>query len=305
MQVWDRMAGKSVEEPEYGKRQLEFLYQTVPGRILLHTVFATGWYANLERIRQSSTGSAKQLLEFCRKYGVSEDIRKYRSFRDFFLRQRDYHTECQETELAAAADARLSCYDIDDNLCLDIKGSRYTIAELLGREDLASWYAGGTCLVYRLAVQDYHRFVYPDSGSVIAKGRIKGQLHTVRPVSGKYRVFARNTREYQVLETDHFGTIVQMEIGALLVGKICNYPAEQFERLQEKGYFDYGGSTIVMLFKRGCLRVDEDIVRHSRQGMESMVRIGEKVGYAETNGDLLQGDVSADTAAAVGIYNFR
>lgn len=287
MQVWDRRLASECEEPEYGKKKLEFLYHTIPGRFLLKGIFATHWYAELERWKQSRKSSARTIASFCQQYKIESDGNTYVSFRDFFLRERSYHTDCGNEELIAIADSRLSCFDIDDNLCLNIKSSSYTLEELLGRDDVMASYAGGKCLVFRLAVQDYHRYVYLDGGRVLEQKKIQGQLHTVRPVSEQYRVFARNAREYMLLDTDHFGMVVQMEVGALLVGKICNYPESQFERLQEKGYFDYGGSTIVLLFEAGRIALDDDILKMSERGMECVVKIGEKIGYAKTNGNLL------------------
>ena len=36
-------------------------------------------------------------------------------------------------------------------------------------------------------------------------------------------VYTENSREYTVIKTDTFGPVVQMEVGAMLVGRIVNY----------------------------------------------------------------------------------
>ena len=108
--------------------------------------------------------------------------------------------------------------------------------------------------------------------------KIAGELHTVRSISEKYNVFSRNSREISILRTEHIGDVAQIEVGALLVGAIKNNEKEQFVKGEEKGYFEYGGSTIVLLFEEGRISLDEDIIEQSKLGIETKVSIGEKIG---------------------------
>ena len=142
---------------------------------------------------------------------------------------------------------------------------------------IADLYKNGYALVFRLAVNDYHRYVFFDDGELISSEFIKGELHTIRPVSEKYKVYARNSRVVNVMDSKSFGIITQVEIGALLVGKIVNHNTHMFSRLEEKGYFEYGGSTIVMFFPPNIM-IDEDILRQSQAGYETQVFIGDKIG---------------------------
>jgi len=108
---------------------------------------------------------------------------------------------------------------------------------------------------------------------------INGCLHTVGPIASKrYKVYSENHREYSVLAMKNFGEIIQIEVGALLVGKIKNHPVTTFNRGDEKGYFCFGGSTIVLLFKGNTIKVDEDIISYSQKGIETKVKMGEKIG---------------------------
>ena len=80
---------------------------------------------------------------------------------------------------------------------------------------------------------------------------------------------------------DEFGLtekadMVEMEVGALLVGKIRNHGLRRFAKLQEKGYFEYGGSTVILLCKG--IQMDKDILDHSARGIETVVRMGERIG---------------------------
>ncbi|MBQ1555218.1 MAG: phosphatidylserine decarboxylase, partial [Clostridia bacterium] len=88
-----------------------------------------------------------------------------------------------------------------------------------------------------------------------------------------------NTREYTVLHGDNFGDMIMMEVGATLVGRISNlHGAERVVKGEEKGHFDFGGSTIVVLVRPGVLAVDEGILRNSADGYETVVKYGECIG---------------------------
>ena len=67
-----------------------------------------------------------------------------------------------------------------------------------------------------------------------------------------------------------------MEVGALLVGKIINYDYDKFKKGEEKGYFLPGGSTIVIIANN--IKPDKDILEYSNKGIETIVKVGEKVG---------------------------
>ena len=90
--------------------------------------------------------------------------------------------------------------------------------------------------------------------------------------------FKRNSRVYTTLHTENFGDVIHVEVGATLVGRIRNRVATEFNRGDEKGYFEFGGSTIVLLIKKGVVELDEDIVRNSQNGNETQVKIGSKIG---------------------------
>ncbi|MBR4439305.1 MAG: phosphatidylserine decarboxylase, partial [Clostridia bacterium] len=161
-----------------------------------------------------------------------------------------------------------------------VKQSSYTVASLLRNEELAKRYSDGICLVFRLCVDNYHRYCYFDSGSKNKNVFIPGFLHTVRPTALKsIPVFVENCREYTVLHTDNFGDAVQIEVGAMLVGKIDNYHEEhEFKRGEEKGRFLYGGSTVIVLLEKGVADVDSRFDLGS--GKEFPVVLGERIGTA-------------------------
>ena len=138
----------------------------------------------------------------------------------------------------------------------------------------------GVCLVFRLCVDNYHRYCYFDNGRKSKNVFIPGILHTVRPVAlNSLPVFTRNSREYTLIKSENFGTVLQMEVGAMLVGKIQNHlGAGKCIRGEEKGYFKYGGSTIVMLVKKGKVHFEEELFDLTDAGFEIPVKMGQKLG---------------------------
>ena len=165
---------------------------------------------------------------------------------------------------------------------MTLKLTDYTVESLLRDEKLAAVYEGGQVLIFRLAVDDYHRYCYMADGEKEENVRIQGVFHTVNPIANDYfPIYKENTREYTVLHTKEFGDMVVMEVGALMVGKIVNHHGKaQVQRGQEKGYFQFGGSTIVVLLKKGAAILDPDILENSAEGIETVVRFGEKIGVA-------------------------
>ena len=185
----------------------------------------------------------------------------------------------ERNTLISVADAKLMVYKINDELKMNIKNSTYTISELLRDDILGKGYHNGTCLVFRLTVDDYHRYHYIDNGYVERRKIINGVLHTVGPISSKrHNVYIENQREVSVLKTENIGEIIQIEVGAILVGKITNHKKDKFKRGDEKGYFSFGGSTILLLFKEGVIKMDTDILKFSKEKIETKVRMGEKIG---------------------------
>lgn len=239
---------------------LEFLYNTVPGRFLLKPL--TG--PRLSRICGhflDSELSSFLIQPFVKQNAIQlsdYETTDIKSFNDFFSRK------------------------IKENTVFPVKQSHYTISSLLHSKKLAQRYHGGYCLVYRLCVNHYHRYCYVDSGQKSRNFFIPGRLHTVRPVAlREVPVFTENSREYTLIRTEKFGTVVQMEVGAMLVGRIVNHEEKGSTiRGKEKGYFQYGGSTIIVLIEPEQVQIREDILQSSALAKEVPVKMGEVIGHA-------------------------
>lgn len=266
---------------------LEFLYETIPGRIILKLLV----HPKLSEIcgRFLDTSFSKILIKpFVKKNNI--DLSMFYSegfdcFNDCFARtiRPGYRNfDRNPKAFCAPCDGLLSVYPISKGVVIPVKGSRYSIARLLHSRKLAVQFEGGYCLVYRLCVNHYHRYSYFDNGVKGKNHFIPGVLHTVRPVAlYNYPVFVENSREFTVMKTENFGKVVQMEVGAMLVGKISNnHGACDFTKGQEKGCFLYGGSTIIVLVKEDKVVIREKILNNTCNSVETPVKMGEAVGMA-------------------------
>ena len=265
---------------------LRFLYNTAPGRLLLKPLISPA-LSRLVGKWMSSPLSRPMIRRFVKKNGIclsDYEVENYRCFNDCFTRRikkenRPFSTVA--SDFVSPCDALLSVYPIREDSVFHIKGSDYSIYGLLGgNEALAEKYAGGVCLVFRLCVHHYHRYAYIDKGTKGENVFLPGKLHTVRPIAlERFPVFIRNSREYTVMETENFGTLTQMEVGALLVGKIQNHHgAHAFVRGEEKGTFLYGGSTIILLLEKDRVTLREALWNATAEGEETEVRMGEVLG---------------------------
>lgn len=284
IQVYDRQKKEFYEEKEFGKELLEFLYKKTLGRIILKLFVVTPIYSKIKGKKEKSLKSKKKIQPFIEEYDIDMskyEEKEYESFDDFFTRKMKLdkiNISKDNNAFIAPCDGKLQVYSINDALKVEIKGTQYTINELVKDNTISNNYKGGLCLVYRLSVDDYHRYCYVDRGRKIRSKVIKGRLHTVRPIANQYKVFKENQREYEILEYENIGQTIHMEVGAMQIGKINNYGLESFEKGQEKGYFSYGASTIVLLIKKNRVKIDEDIWAISNEDKEVKIQYGERIG---------------------------
>lgn len=280
MQYYDRRTKSVVDEIEYQKDILNFLYKKKLGRILLKVFVARPWFSKLMGLYRKSRLSKKNIIPFIEKYKVKvsrKELTSFKTFNDFFIREKRKPKNKDKNDLVAIADGKLSVYNIDDDLRLNIKQSSYSIDEIVENKKIADMFRGGTCLVYRLAVSDNHRYNFIDDGKTAFVKKIKGMLHTIRPISAEYNVYSRNSRVVTLLNTRHLGYVCYVEVGALLVGKIHNHKKVSFKKNDEKGYFEFGGSTIVVLLNKDII-IDDDIVKMNANDLEVQVYAGERIG---------------------------
>ena len=264
---------------------LRFLYKTPPGRLILKALVRPGFSKAAGRFLSSPV--SRHIVPVYKKLNDIDTgdcvLQKYDSFNEFFYRKRkEEHFDEDPAGLISPCDGLLSVYPIDEENTYRIKNVEYNLEQLLRDEELAQSFSGGLCLIFRLTPKHYHRYCFAADGEIVGRRRIEGVLHCVRPIAYTNRpVFMENSREYVEIDTKTFGKIIQMEVGALMVGKIHNHE-NVFHAVkgQEKGCFEFGGSTIIVITQKDCLDVPEEYLQKTKLGLETDVRKGQIVGRA-------------------------
>lgn len=284
MSCLDR-SGNEIKQNNVQNKIFKFLYKNKLGRIMLK-LLVKPWVSYFSGVVLNSSYSRILIPPFIKKNKINmkeyED-RTYSSYNDFFtrkLKEGVRKIDFQPNHLIAPCDGKLSVYHINKDSHFIIKNTPYTLKSLLKNKKLADYYENGTLLLFRLTVDDYHRYCYIDNGIKSKNYRVKGVFHTVNPLANEVvPVYKENTREYSVLYSENCGRVVIMEVGAMLVGKIVNYHEEaSVKRGEEKGRFEFGGSTIIVCLEKGRIAIDKDILYNSACGIETLVKMGEKIG---------------------------
>ena len=260
---------------------VDFLYGNALGRLILKAILAS--HADKIAVAFLSSRLSKgQVKRYAKRNGIEmsdEELDKFRTFREFFGRARENEVDLTPERLISPCDSRLSVFRLDENAGFDIKKARYALSDLFQDAELAKEFQGGDVLIFRLCPSDYHHYCYIDDAFQGPNHMIPGKLHSVQPICCEtYPVYALNRRCWTLLETEHFGRVVQTEVGALVVGGIVN-PKEnvRVKRGEEKRRFDLAGSTIVLFFQKDKIRLRPELVEKLKDG-EVQVKYGEWIG---------------------------
>jgi len=296
IQVFNRRENKMEIEKVYGDGMVKFAYGNPIGR-LLGPFIASKWFSQMYGNTQDNPKSAQKVPPFLKNFDIQIDQYQkgsfknnpietsYKSFNEFFIRQfkdgqRNF-TE-QDNEMGAFAEARYFGHEsMSDELQIPVKGSMLRAVDLIGDAELAKDFIGGPLMIARLCPVDYHRYHYPDNGKTLQAFTIPGDLHSVNPLALKYRqdIFIKNERRVAILDTEHFGKLAYIEVGATCVGKIVQSfdESKPFNKGDEKGYFLFGGSTVVVCGEKGRWAPSEDMLSNTKQGIETYIQLGDVV----------------------------
>lgn len=267
-------------------KSVKFLYNNFLGNLILF-VSTRRWVSKLVGKYLDSKHSRKRISKYISNNSIDMTQfidEEYSSFNSFFTRRikpEKRPFDMNDDAFVSPCDGKVSVYRISNESEFEIKGYTYTVETLLKNKELASKYNDGLCIVLRLSVEDYHRYFYLDDCNKEENVFIKGKLHTVQPYAlAKRKVFSENCREYTIMHTKNFGDITQVEVGAMMVGRIVNNHGKgEFKRGEEKGKFEFGGSTIVLLVEKDKVILDEEFFANTNIDAETYVLCGEKIGY--------------------------
>lgn len=274
-----------------GEKYLNWIYSSPVGMSLLETIVKKKLFSSLYGSYCSSSLSKKKVNQFIKEFSINMDeyennAEDFKSFNDFFIRKvkkTSRPMDMNKNSLVALGDGKILSYEnIDLDKVIQVKGYTYSLRELINDNDAANKYENGICIVLRLCPTDYHRFHFIDSGICSETNKIKGHYYSVNPVALEKvpRLFCENKREWSIFHSDNFGDVLYVEVGATCVGSIIQTysPNQRVERGSEKGYFKFGGSTVILFLEPNKASIDEDILNHSKEGIETAVLMGETIG---------------------------
>ncbi len=282
----NRETGKTETEKVAGEGWLVWLYYNPLGELSLNTLVKRKFVSDLYGWLMDTKWSAKKIEPFVKEYNIDLSIAQkqhFDSFNDFFIRKLKPGARPIDTAgnvVISPGDGKVLAYqDISDRDFI-IKGYRFDVRSYLDNDSLANLYKGGSMVVVRLCPTDYHRFHFPLDGSVSPNVKINGSLYSVSPIALRRMadIFLLNKREYVILANRRFGEVIVSEVGANMVGSIVQtYHGNEVQKGEEKGYFKFGGSTVVMFFKKGTVKIDEDLLKNTDKGLETQVKMGEHI----------------------------
>ncbi|KAM1248350.1 hypothetical protein ACFX2J_044174 [Malus domestica] len=301
--VFDRRTKRLVEEliDEKIVLSMRAIYQSKLGLGLLDT----GAKELLQSIsekqgrKMNSVESAKDIPKFVEFFkdqinlaDVKHPLEHFKTFNEFFVRElkpgaRPIACMDRDDVAVCAADSRLMAFkSVDESLRFWIKGRKFSIHGLLGKDQCSSGFIDGSLVIFRLAPQDYHRFHFPVSGTIQKIVNIPGCLYTVNPiaVNSKYcNVFTENKRAVSIISTAEFGKVAFVAIGATMVGSVTfsKKEGDHIKKGEEFGYFSFGGSTVICVFEKDAIEIDEDLLSNSARSLETLVSVGMKLGVSK------------------------
>lgn len=286
----NRKTGEIEEEVPPAEGLLRFLYNNPLGRVaflpLVKRRIITEWYGR-EMNKPSST---KKIQKFVNQLNIDlseaqKKISQFTSFNDFFYRKLKPGIRPIENGFVSPGDGRILAFEKATDISkYYIKGRKFTLQEFLKNKKLADRHINSSLFILRLSPGDYHRFHFPCSGTPGESTAIKGHYYSVSPHALKNnftRIFCENKREYIILKTQDKGEVVIAPVGATMVGSIVETytPHHPVKKGEEMGYFQFGGSTIVLLIDNNQWSIAPDILQNTQNKIETFVQMGESIAH--------------------------
>ncbi|MCR3758874.1 phosphatidylserine decarboxylase [Clostridium felsineum] len=274
-----------------GENYLNWTYSSPIGMGFLEAIIKKKAFSSIYGSFCDSKMSRSKVRTFIKNFDIdmqecTEKQEEFKCFNDFFTRkltEKARPINKDNNIFISPGDGRLLAYEnIDLDNLVEIKGMSYSLKELINDEKVSSKYENATCLILRLCPTDYHRFHFVDSGVCSATSKIKGAYYSVNPIALNKvkKLFCANKREWSILKSHNFKDVLYVEVGATCVGAIIQTYKEntKISKGDEKGYFKFGGSTVVLFLEKDAVKIDSDILEQTKLGYETKVIMGEKIG---------------------------
>lgn len=290
IEVVDRLTQTKETEKIYGGKSLHLLYTPPFSFFLQPLICRSAWVSQFYGWLQSKPKSQKKILPFIKKFEINTEeftdpVETFRSFNDFFIRKLKPSArpiDSNPQKIIMPADGRYLFYpNIQETDGFVVKNQKFNLSSLLQDPQLAAKYEQGSLVIARLCPTDYHRYHFPIDCVPSKSICINGSLYSVNPIATRKRIhiFSENKRELTTLKTKQ-GNVLFIEIGATNVGSIHQtyQPEKPYSKGIEKGYFSFGGSSILMLFPHNFLNFDRDLLELSQHHQEIKCLMGQSLG---------------------------
>lgn len=285
---------KAVEKEEVlGEGAIRFLYgssflsRTI-GRMTLHAFAKWPFFASIYGWMQKRAGSKRRVLPFIERFGIdttefADSPQSFSSFNDFFIRKlKPESRPISDSAAVIPADGRYTFIpDIRQEATFSVKTKPFCLKTVLRDEALAARYDGGSAIIARLCPTDCHRFYFPIDCTPGVTRELNGKLFSVNPIATKDNpwIWSTNRRYLTMLSSSLFGEVAFLEVGATNVGTVIQTytPGQFYRKGDEKGYFSFGGSALLLFFEKGKLQLSQDLLDASTSGLEVRCLIGESL----------------------------
>jgi len=287
IQYVERESGLLKTEKVAGEKWLVWLYNNPVGEASLWGLAKRKVVSSIYGDMMDCPSSAEKIGPFVEEFNIDLGIaqkQQFSTFNDFFTRKLKRDARLVDTNsniVVSPADGKVLAYSNIINSDFIVKGYQFDVYSFLEDSALARKYHDGSLLIVRLAPNDYHRFHFPVDDSVSPIVRITGDYYSVNPIAlhKMAEIFCLNKREFVVISNQQFGDVIMAEVGATMVGSIIQtYNGNKVTKGEEKGFFKFGGSTVVLLFEKGKIHIDKDLLMNTSKNLETTVKVGERIG---------------------------
>lgn len=282
----DRTSGEIKIEKVAGEGWLRWLYNNPIGEVSTATLvkrkFLSDWYGK----KMDEPASKDKVAGFVREYNIDLSIaqkQEFESFNDFFYRKLKADARVVNMDsntVVSPADGKILVFDNIENQDFIVKGYRFNVLEYFQDDAIAQRYKDGSLIIIRLCPTDYHRYHFPVNGSIVSERLIDGDYYSVSPIALKKKIelVTLNKRGYCEIKTQEFGTVIMSEVAATMVGSMINtYHGNDIIKGQERGFFKFGGSTVILFFEKGSINIDADLLKNTSLGIETELKMGEQI----------------------------
>jgi len=285
IRVIDRESGEEFNETILGEKWIRWAYQDSGSGLIEKVLFKSAAISKLMGWYYDSSFSKGKIDAAINELSIDESEfadpkSSYKSFNEFFIRHLKTTArpvDSNDNILISPADGRVLVFPkLDEDTFVPVKGYPFSVRKML--PEISDRFINGALAIVRLCPADYHRYHFPCGGQITDARDINGALHSVNPIAlgAGPDVFGDNKRSYTLIETDNAGTMAFVEVGAFGVGSIVNTKTEgRVEKMDEKGFFKFGGSTVVVVFEPGRIQFSDDLVKNSAAGKETLVKVGQ------------------------------